>query len=777
MIVWPVFDIHNRYVNNFNLQLETFRVSEPHMKRKAGKLIGSSRANSERPTTPNDVATEATQAGDSEPPDSTASIDSDAPVRDPKFDRFDRAPFASRIAETLARRIDPASLVIAIYGAWGDGKTTVLNFIREALQSESSVVCVNFNPWRLNGEDELLTGFFSTLADALDAELKSTTEKIGELLKRYSFFLKPIPVVGKLDDVAQGAGSLMSAVSIDKLRSEISSILRSSRKRVVVMIDDIDRLEKSEIQAIFRLVKLTADFDYVAYVLAFDEAMVAAAIGERFSSNVEKSVIAGTNFLEKIVQVGLHLPPAGVEELQTYAFEQIDEALRISGVRLPQEDLIEFVLNFRGGIAPHLRTPRMAKKYGNALQFALGILRDEIRYIDLMLLEGIRTFYPQLYLALRDRKTLLLKGEKGFDVSVFIRENLPTSTNEEVTGLTRIIRGLFPRTGNSIHPADWDLQWSKQQRVCATHYFDRYFSYAIRANDVSDYALDQLLNLESVDDKGYLESLRSLLYPKNAHVFISKLRDREKELSPNAARRISIALAAISKSLPTSTSVLDAMSRPLVQAAAFASRALSCVPEVERLDLAKQVIEASENPMFIPACILMMSTGNEGEPRILTPEQEAEMRRFGAETLVGKLEQLGEPFVQVATEDISNVMNAVQWGLGHESARQYATKWVEVQPRSAARLIRAYKGKGMSLETGLPVESPFFRQMYDGIVALVDADTLIRALTAVYGDALQEALELSKEDDDLRLSKQFVSMSAKIAQTKNTDEANGKGSS
>jgi hypothetical protein len=714
---------------------------------------------------------EAAQIDKDQTSGSIASIDSDAPVRDPKLDRFDRAPFALRIAETLARRTDPSSLVIAIYGAWGDGKTTVLNFIREALQSERSVVCVNFNPWRLDGEDELLTGFFSTLADALDAKLRSKTEKVGDLLKRYSFVLKPIPGVGKLDDLAQGAGSLMSSVSLDKLRTQISSILRGSKKRVVVMIDDIDRLEKTEIQAMFRLVKLTADFDYVAYVLAFDEAMVAAAIGERFSSDVEKGAIAGTNFLEKIVQVGLHLPPAGVEELQTYAFEQIDEALRISGIELSQEDLIEFVLNFRGGIAPHLRTPRMAKKYGNTLQFALGILRGEIRYIDLMLIEAIRTFYPQLYLALRNRKNGLLEGEKGFDISAFIRENVPAPANEEVAGLTRIVRDLFPRTGgNTTYSSEWNLQWSKQRRICATHYFDRYFSYAIRANDVSDYALDQLLNLESVDDEGYLQFLRSLLSPKNASVLISKLRDRETELTPNAARRISIGIAAISGSLPTASSMLDALSRPLVQGAAFLSRALKCVPVVDRLEMANHVIAASENPLFISACIMMMSTGNDGEPRILTPEQEVEMRRFGAETLVGKLEQLGDPFVEVAVENIANLMNAVQWGLGHESARQYATKWVEAQPRSAVRLVRAYKGKGMSMETGLPVETPFFRQMYDSIVALVDAETLIKALTLVYGDALQEASGLTKEDDDLRVAKQFVSMHAKIMDAQKIDE-------
>ena len=95
----------------------------------------------------------------------TISYTSDAPVQDPKEDRFDEDHLRTESQRRCPAK-DPASMVIAIYGAWGDGKTTVLNFIRDYLQKEEVVVCVNFNPWRLNGEDALLTGFFSTLADA-----------------------------------------------------------------------------------------------------------------------------------------------------------------------------------------------------------------------------------------------------------------------------------------------------------------------------------------------------------------------------------------------------------------------------------------------------------------------------------------------------------------------------------------------------------------------------------------------------------------------------------
>jgi predicted KAP-like P-loop ATPase len=114
----------------------------------------------------------------------------DAPLDHEESDLFDRAPFANRIADTISTRTDPSSLVVAIYGPWGDGKTTVLNFIRNRLQKYPSVITVNFNPWRMDGEKALLQGFFEALAEALDRELTTKSEKVGDVLKRYGALLK-----------------------------------------------------------------------------------------------------------------------------------------------------------------------------------------------------------------------------------------------------------------------------------------------------------------------------------------------------------------------------------------------------------------------------------------------------------------------------------------------------------------------------------------------------------------------------------------------------------
>src|SRR5207249_4786477 len=125
-------------------------------------------------------------------------------------------------------------------------------------------------------------------------------------------------------EAAKGLGEALSTVELDDLRKRVEAVLGEAGKRVVVLIDDIDRLDRREIQAIFRLVKLSAGFAHTSYVLAFDDEMVAASLGEKYGGGGTES---GRAFLEKIVQVPLHLPPPDQLALRRLTLQGVDEAL------------------------------------------------------------------------------------------------------------------------------------------------------------------------------------------------------------------------------------------------------------------------------------------------------------------------------------------------------------------------------------------------------------------------------------------------------------------
>lgn len=200
--------------------------------------------------------------------------------------------------------------------------------------------------------------------------------------------------LGKVADVAAGKAE----VSLEDLRFRLSDALAEANKRIVVLVDDIDRLDKHETHTLFRLIKACADFPNVCYVLAFDDVAVAKSLGERYGSGDEAS---GRAFLEKIIQVPLKLPMAMKEDLRAICFQHVDQALNAASVELSKEEINEFVSRFERGISIRLDTPRAAKRFGNALMFALPMLKGEVNMVDLLLLEAVRAFYPAIHNCIR----------------------------------------------------------------------------------------------------------------------------------------------------------------------------------------------------------------------------------------------------------------------------------------------------------------------------------------------------------------------------------------
>ena len=106
---------------------------------------------------------------------------SDKPVEKQPEDRFQRYEFSKRIAQTIIDRKSEDCLVIGIYGAWGEGKTSVLNFIEQELKKdEENTFVIKFNPWRYNDENKLLKFFFKEISDAFDEQLENVIQRFGK---------------------------------------------------------------------------------------------------------------------------------------------------------------------------------------------------------------------------------------------------------------------------------------------------------------------------------------------------------------------------------------------------------------------------------------------------------------------------------------------------------------------------------------------------------------------------------------------------------------------
>ena len=310
---------------------------------------------------------------------------SESPLTDSALDEFERCHFAQRVAQTIASHREKDSIVIGIYGDWGAGKSTILNFINHELQIQDDIdiLCVKFNPWLFKDDIHLLQNFFQTIANKLGRSLSSPNDKIREWLKDCSAYLSI--TIGGIQLSPGKVGTDTASIDIDELKARIGEVLKDEGKRIVIFVDDIDRLDKSEIQTTFKLIKLLASFDYTTYVLAFDDKMVSEALGEKCQSEDDNNLgnkESGKSFIEKIVQVPLIMPKADLISLRKFGIGHVLDALKQAQIDLNEEQYKKFVDLFVIGIEPRLQTPRMAIRYGNALRFSLPLLKGEVNNID-----------------------------------------------------------------------------------------------------------------------------------------------------------------------------------------------------------------------------------------------------------------------------------------------------------------------------------------------------------------------------------------------------------
>jgi len=697
----------------------------------------------------------------------------DAPLESEEQDLFDRAPFANRVADTISTMADPSSLVVAIYGPWGDGKTTVLNFIRNRLFKHPSVITVNFNPWRLDGEKALLQGFFENLAEALDRELATKTERVGDVLKRYGTLLKAVP--GGWADVAQGAGEVLSSASIDELKKRVGTLLSEEKRRVVIVMDDIDRLEKTEIQAIFRLVKLTGDFQNTSYILAFDDQMVAAAIGERYAASSGSSYEAGTNFLEKIVQVPLHLPPATEQDLRKHCFSLVDEALNQSQTQLSQQQINEFVSQFISGLEIRLKTPRMAKRYANALHFSLAILKGETYPPDLMLIEGMRVFFTELYDAIRRNPESVLRTksrDKGNSkLGEFVASHTKGMNEQERKAAENLVEALFPRARTSIYGSDWDTEFARDQRIASEYYFQRYFTYGIDRSDVPDVVFNALI--ASIPDRPIDElstEFTGIITDRNAEKLIFKMRDFECKIDPSSAAKLSVVVARNASHYPDPKGFL-AFRTPLKQAAIHISQLLRKIPPELRGKQALKVIDEAETLEFVCECERWFYTPVDSDrERILSTEDEKAMQAAVAKRIEKHCNFLTIPVYVAYPETAGRYLNC--WSLhNEEEPRDYLKKHLTADPESIFALMKCFLGSTWAMDTGMPIESDLERNSYDVLARFIDPEDVAQILLSKYGNELSNPqFHLSnREPRDFRLASQFMYIHKRVSEERKAE--------
>ncbi|MCW5961639.1 MAG: hypothetical protein KIS76_15860 [Pyrinomonadaceae bacterium] len=549
--------------------------------------------------------------GENPPP---INLFSDQPIESVFDDLLSRRTFAFRIADILIRRSDSSSLVIGLNAPWGEGKSSVLNMVTNQL-NDADVMTLTFNPWRFSDEETLLRNFFFDLAKKLGVEIEYKKEKWSSIARKYSAVAAISRLIGlQADEVVKGFASLIQDAAVEELKHRIGKKLLEKKLRIVILMDDIDRLDVEEIHAVFRLVKLTGKLPYTAYILAFDCDRVAQAIATNYGEPIE----AGYNFLEKIVQVSLPLPPASPKALLKITQDGINAAIELAQIKLEKENESSLSEHFEKAFRWKITTPRLSKRFTNSLQISLPLFKDEVNVSDAIFLEAIKVFYPNLYAALRDHGEIILESALGAEQSghsdVPLKEVVRSILAESIADVSKhqrsgifslichLVPGIFQPEFSRESGVDITYQSKlKSKRFCTREYYWQYFSYGISQEEISEKSIDQFLN--SLGSKGVdvVAAIDDLVANDDTRFesLVNKLRLREKELDAIRSQNLAIGFSSISDRLPEVHSDDRAFSFGVrFQVARLICHLTESLKYAERLRVLKKILTETPSLMF-----------------------------------------------------------------------------------------------------------------------------------------------------------------------------------
>lgn len=430
------------------------------------------------------------------------ALSADRPSTDPKEDLFGHAPFAMSLANSICRYPGSDGLVLALYGPWGSGKSTVLSYVSHYLELQpegNRPVVVSFNPWWFSGQENLARAFLGQLQAVLPAKSEKF-KKLGDLL---GDFAEGVGGLIDLSGMTGGAGSKIGKLiglvtkrkpkDVPALKSEISTILRDAGKRILVIIDDIDRLTPEETRQLFTVIKALADFPNVVYLLAFDREVAAQAIEQQ-------SGMPGERYLEKIIQVPFELPPVDRVALRAALFKRLDEVLVDTSDGLFDQSY--WTNAFHDGIDPLIQVPRDVVRFTNTLSVTYPAVSGEVNPVDFIALEALRVFLPGLYDVIRTNQDKFSghSRDNRYDgdqkSTTAFHEQWAQALPEQLRSSTRaLLERIFPKIGQMGYGADWLTQWRRSLRACHPDVFPTYFRMTVPPGAVRRSEMLALLSL------------------------------------------------------------------------------------------------------------------------------------------------------------------------------------------------------------------------------------------------------------------------------------------
>jgi hypothetical protein len=266
-------------------------------------------------------------------------------------------------------------ITVGIQGEWGSGKTSLINSIHHAFENQEKVKQIWINSWEYSllstPEEALLKIVNKIIGDLVEADPdQARVDKIkGSAEKMFKGALRIGAQVALGTEAAKVANEILdsSAQSISELRKQLGDVVHEMANRgsnpyekVVIYVDDLDRIEPKNAVAILELLKNIFSVPKCVFILAIDYQVVVKGLEYKFGKQTPENEWEFRAFFDKIIQLPFMMP-MGEYNIGKYVNSLLGEIGFVKGEGLDDEAISEIILRTIGG------NPRSIKRLVNSL--------------------------------------------------------------------------------------------------------------------------------------------------------------------------------------------------------------------------------------------------------------------------------------------------------------------------------------------------------------------------------------------------------------------------
>ena len=352
---------------------------------------------------------------------------------------------------------------VGVTGSWGSGKTEFLKEIRERLNPQTRVI--DFAPWNCLNAQQLVSNFFVQLEQSICCDSIA-----ANAIFRYA------KAIQQLEVLPTAANRLLSVLvgqqeeSILQIKNEVQKTLADLEHPIVVLIDDLDRLNKSELFEVFRLIRITANFRNVIFFATYDVKHVTRMLTE---------LGIDENYKKKIFDIEVTLPSFEPYVYPQLLYNELKRVVKDETILESLRDVIFSKIQTKSYfICNYLENFRDIKRFANAFMANLNafLARNKVGdfYItEFFVLELLKYSSPDCYESLRQNRFLYLKAKTNTNACT-IYELDEDKTKHLVEKDLLILKALFEPKRE--RPANSITLYSN---------FDNYFSYRVIDTHIS----------------------------------------------------------------------------------------------------------------------------------------------------------------------------------------------------------------------------------------------------------------------------------------------------